>query len=196
MGVASEASLERKLRFRRKRRRLWDRKLSRAREEGKHPRKGLVVKAAKWKALEEEARKELRRERRKSEVSAAQIRKQFQTHDGTLLPASAVPIARELLTKYIRPLERKFGPATIISAYRHKTYNAKIGGASQSLHRYTELYSRSGAVDLTFRKGSPREWAKAAEKLNPGGLGIYPKSNFIHIDNRQNNRLGRARWAG
>lgn len=69
----------------------------------------------------------------------------------------------------------------VISGYRSAKTNAKLkrehhGVASNSFH------IRGQAVDIQF-SGVPLVKVKqAAESLSNGGVGYYPRSNFVHVD--------------
>ena len=82
-------------------------------------------------------------------------------------------------------------PITLLSTYRSPDYNHAVGGASASYHM------QFLAIDFTCSKGTPAEWAKrltamrAAGKFK-GGIGIYRRSHFVHIDTRGSN----ADWRG
>lgn len=116
--------------------------------------------------------------------------REFACKDGTPAPASSHPELRDLCRKYLDPMRRRFGPATVHSGYRTAGHNRSVGGAVESFHRY-DLSGRYGvAADVTFRTGSPSQWAAAAEQLQAGGVGRY--ATFVHVDNRR----GRARWTG
>lgn len=90
--------------------------------------------------------------------------------------------------------ERIGASCTILSSYRSPAYNAAVGGEPNSFHM------RFLALDLTFAKGTARDWHAIAKSLRGkhqfampgntgnmrwmGGLGLYVDSNFIHIDAR------------
>lgn len=114
---------------------------------------------------------------------------EFDCKDGTPVPRVAVPALKRLCVDYLEPLRAQFGPAHVMSGYRHRAYNARIGGARFSQHIYDDTPT-SVAADLIFSRGRPTQWAHAADKLGAGGVGTYP--SFVHIDNR----VGRARWTG
>jgi Zn-dependent metalloprotease len=82
---------------------------------------------------------------------------------------------------------------TLISTYRSKAYNQAVGGAKDSQHFYFR------AIDFTCKVGTPSAWAKLLRGYrgrkfrNPqtgdefvfrGGIGVYPSSNFVHVDTR------------
>ena len=83
-------------------------------------------------------------------------------------------------------------PITLISGWRGPLYNAKIGGAKKSLHLTGK------AADSRVRGMDPVEVAEVifslidAGKMDQGGVGIYPSSNFVHYDCRGT----KARWRG
>jgi hypothetical protein len=116
---------------------------------------------------------------------------EFACHDGRKVPAIAVPALKKLCVTYLEPMRAHFGPAHVLSGYRPRDYNAKIGGAKFSQHIY-ELTPESVAADLVFRTGTPKDWARFAEQLGAGGVGRYDASGFVHVDNRPD----RARWSG
>ncbi|MBN8459422.1 MAG: DUF882 domain-containing protein [Verrucomicrobia bacterium] len=82
-------------------------------------------------------------------------------------------------------------PCHILSSYRCPAYNKAVGGAPLSQHL------RFNALDITFDGVSPvRVHAILTMWRNQGkfrgGLGLYRKSGFVHIDTRANN----ADWEG
>jgi len=117
--------------------------------------------------------------------------REFDCHDGRKVPLIAVPALTRLCRDLLEPLRVTFGPAHVLSGYRPKDYNAKIGGAKFSQHIY-ELTPDSVAADMVFATGNPQAWARAADRLGAGGVGRYDRAGFVHIDNRPD----RARWTG
>lgn len=102
---------------------------------------------------------------------------EFACKDGT---------ANLLLDKDIIPILERFreyveAPVTINSAYRTKSYNSKVGGASNSYH----LYGR--AFDIPF-KSTYKNFTSVdmmCKFFNTLGLkGIIKYSSFVHIDTR------------
>ncbi len=120
---------------------------------------------------------------------------EFNCHDGTPVPSASHAALKDLCEVYLEPLRSRFGTCTVISGYRHKPYNRRIGGAPKSQHVYDE-HPNSVAADVRFAKGTPQQWYDAADKLalahGHGGVGKYIDSVFLHIDNR----AGQARWSG
>lgn len=69
----------------------------------------------------------------------------------------------------------------VISGYRSTASNAAMrrvnrGVASNSYH------TRGQAIDLRIENIALSKLKQAAESLQNGGVGYYPRSNFVHID--------------
>ena len=69
----------------------------------------------------------------------------------------------------------------VISGYRSAKTNAKLkrehhGVASNSFH------IRGQAVDIQLSGVPLIKVKQAAESLSNGGVGYYPRSNFVHVD--------------
>lgn len=114
---------------------------------------------------------------------------EFYCHDGSPCPIVARPAMVKVCEVYLEPLRDEFGPCHVLSGYRHERYNHQIGGARHSQHIYEQTFEAI-AADIRFGKGSPEEWARKArvirqrELANKGGVGVYPRMGFIHVDNR------------
>lgn len=121
--------------------------------------------------------------------------REFACKDGRQVPKIALPALDRLADRVLEPMRAKFGPCHVLSGYRPADYNRRIGGATFSQHIY-ELTPSSVAADLTFAKGTPTEWYREADRilnrLGYGGAGHYPRSGFVHVDNRPTP----ARWSG
>ena len=124
---------------------------------------------------------------------------EFFCHDGSPPPTRARAGMVKLCKEFLEPMRAKFGGSCLIlSGYRHTLYNASIGGARNSQHIYDDSYE-SVAADTRYPKGTPAAWGTYAKTLRTkrtpkgaGGVGIYPKSGFCHIDNRPY----QANWSG
>ena len=122
--------------------------------------------------------------------------REFSCHDGSYVPAKSHDAIRRLCLAYLEPMRARFGACTILSGYRHRPYNQRIGGAIFSEHIY-DVTPTTVAADLRFAKGTPKQWAAYAKTLRTkykkgGGIGTYEISNFTHVDNRTWN----ATWSG
>lgn len=120
---------------------------------------------------------------------------EFNCHDGSVVPINSGAALVRLCRDYLEPMRAKFGACHVLSGYRHRVYNAGIGGARNSQHIYEETPD-SVAADVRFARGNPREWAEFAydlrRRLGKGGIGVYMRSGFVHVDNRPY----RADWRG
>lgn len=117
-------------------------------------------------------------------VSANFKVREYRCRDGS----DAVFVHPEL-AKVLQEIRTHFArPATITSAFRSHTHNIKEGGEADSQHLY------GMAADITIPGVSPAKVAAYAETLMPnsGGIGIYEKKGFCHIDVRSK----KARWNG
>ncbi len=64
---------------------------------------------------------------------------EFDCHDGTHVPAAAIPALEELCEYILEPLRAKYGPCTVMSGYRTRSYNANTrGSARYSQHIYDD----------------------------------------------------------
>lgn len=69
------------------------------------------------------------------------------------------------------------GPIHVNSGYRTIQTNSRLEGAAKnSMHLYGK------ALDFRVPGLTPMQIAKIAAKFQAGGIGIYPTSNFIHLD--------------
>ena len=81
------------------------------------------------------------------------------------------------LAALLQDISNHFGKkVSITSAYRTASYNAKVGGASSSLH------VRGMAADISVSGVSPLEIARYAESIGVKGIGLY--NSFVHVDTR------------
>lgn len=102
--------------------------------------------------------------------------------------ADAVLIAPRLVM-VLETIRAHFGAAvTINSGYRTPEHNAKVGGVAHSQHCY------GMAADISVEGQTPAAVAAFARQLMPdwGGVGIYAKKGFTHIDVRETP----ANWLG
>lgn len=109
---------------------------------------------------------------------------EFACRDGS----DAILVAPRLVM-VLQSIRSHFAAAvTINSAYRTPDYNARKGGAAHSQHCY------GTAADITVRGKTPAQVAAYAREIMPdwGGVGIYAKQGFTHIDVRE----AKADWKG
>lgn len=123
---------------------------------------------------------------------------EFDCNDGTHVPKQAEQACRDMARLVLEPLREKYGPCTINSGYRHSSYNDRVGGARNSQHVYNNT-PFSIACDVSFRHGNVDRWKKDGAKLlkkvfGGGGVGRYPRGNFVHFDSRR--QVGLVTWEG
>jgi|FLOH01.1.fsa_nt_gi uncharacterized protein YcbK (DUF882 family) len=69
----------------------------------------------------------------------------------------------------------------VLSGYRSPKTNAMLRKTSRGVARHS--YHMTGqALDIRLPGLSTRELRNVARSLRRGGVGYYPKSNFVHID--------------
>ena len=78
-------------------------------------------------------------------------------------------------------------PYQIISGYRSPATNAKLAAKSSGVARRS-LHTRGKAVDVRLPGTELSDLRRAAKTMRRGGVGLYAKSNFVHLD------VGRPRY--
>ncbi len=73
------------------------------------------------------------------------------------------------------------GEIHIISGYRSPASNAKLAQQSNGVAKKS-LHMQGRAIDLRLPKRDLHKVRKAALSMGKGGVGYYPKSNFLHLD--------------
>jgi uncharacterized protein YcbK (DUF882 family) len=72
-------------------------------------------------------------------------------------------------------------PLHVISGYRSPTTNARLAAASSGVAR-ASLHLQGRAIDIRV-PGRPLARVRAAAlALRAGGVGFYPRSDFVHLD--------------
>jgi len=90
------------------------------------------------------------------------------------------PITLDLMAALNRKLSAN-RPFEIISGYRSPQSNALLRKASNGVAR-NSYHMKGMAVDLRLPGVPLKTLRKAALDLRMGGVGYYPKSNFVHVD--------------
>ena len=80
-------------------------------------------------------------------------------------------------------------PYEVISAYRSPKTNARLAGKSKGVAKRS-LHMRGMAIDIHLPGRPLGELHRAAVALKAGGVGLYSRSGFIHVD------TGRVRYWG
>lgn len=101
-------------------------------------------------------------------------------------------IDRRLLN-FLFAIQQKVGanePFHLISGYRSKRTNARLRKSNKSVARRS-LHIFGKAADIRLPEVGIKKLRRSAYELQAGGVGYYPRSNFVHID------VGRIRfWRG
>lgn len=72
-------------------------------------------------------------------------------------------------------------PYMLLSGYRTAKTNAMLRSHSSGVAR-NSLHMRGQAADLRLQSRSVSQIFKAASACSAGGVGKYPRSNFVHMD--------------
>lgn len=72
-------------------------------------------------------------------------------------------------------------PFQIISGYRSPKTNAKLASQNRGVAKKS-LHLRGMAADVSLPGRDLGALCRAAKSLRRGGVGLYPKSGFIHVD--------------
>jgi uncharacterized protein YcbK (DUF882 family) len=73
------------------------------------------------------------------------------------------------------------GPIHVISGYRSARTNAMLAAQSGGVAK-NSYHVRGMAIDLRLPGRSLRDVQRAALDLARGGVGFYPRSDFVHVD--------------
>lgn len=125
----------------------------------------------------------------KAATAGKQLSAHFRVREFACQDGSDAVLVAPRLVMVLETIRTHFGAAvTINSGYRTPQYNAKVGGVAHSQHCY------GTAADITVKGQTPEAVAAYARQLMPdwGGVGIYAKKGFTHIDVRET----KADWTG
>jgi uncharacterized protein YcbK (DUF882 family) len=75
----------------------------------------------------------------------------------------------------------KGGAFHVISGYRSPKTNAKLHNRSSGVATHS-LHMKGKAIDIRLPGVELKHLRQAALKMHAGGVGYYPKSNFVHVD--------------
>ena len=74
-------------------------------------------------------------------------------------------------------------PYQVICGYRSKVTNDKLHKTRKGVAK-NSLHVQGKAIDVRLERVALKELSNAARSLKAGGVGYYPKSNFVHLDIR------------
>jgi uncharacterized protein YcbK (DUF882 family) len=72
-------------------------------------------------------------------------------------------------------------PYMLLSGYRSPATNAMLRSHSKGVAR-NSLHMKGQAADLRLKSRSVGQMARAAKACAAGGVGTYPRSDFVHMD--------------
>lgn len=90
------------------------------------------------------------------------------------------PATLDILTAVHMKLESS-SPYYIISGYRSPKTNALLAAQTTGVAKHS-LHMKGKAIDLRLADRSLSELHQVALSLKAGGVGYYPRSNFVHLD--------------
>jgi uncharacterized protein YcbK (DUF882 family) len=101
------------------------------------------------------------------------------------------PIDRETLdiVYRVRQVLQTNKPVEIISAYRSPKTNAALAARSPGVARRS-FHLQGRAIDIRVPGISSHTVSRAAASLRSGGVGLYSRSDFVHVDNGPWRRWG------
>jgi uncharacterized protein YcbK (DUF882 family) len=118
--------------------------------------------------------------------------------DGQYVPESAKQLAwvlRDYRNNQTRPIDPALfdllyalretvdtqRPFEVISGYRSPETNAALARASEGVATHS-LHMSGKAIDIRVANVSLTHLRNAARSLGRGGVGFYPRSDFVHVD--------------
>lgn len=81
----------------------------------------------------------------------------------------------------LRVQMRSKSPFEVISGYRSPVTNAQLASDGHGVARKS-FHLRGMAIDIRLPGRDLRQLRKAALSLRRGGVGFYPKPDFVHVD--------------
>lgn len=113
--------------------------------------------------------------------------KHFRREEFACKCCGVVKVDDALLAAVDAVREHLGAPITILSGYRCEKHNQAVGGEKNSFH------TKGLAADLWSKKSLAELYAAISkvEAFETGGIGIYPRNGFIHVDVRGK----KARWS-
>lgn len=72
-------------------------------------------------------------------------------------------------------------PFQVVSGYRSPATNAMLRRNSKRVAK-SSFHMEGKAIDVRIPGFEPRTLAQLARGMGAGGVGFYPRSNFIHVD--------------
>ena len=109
----------------------------------------------------------------------------FRTQDVTVIDPKLFDLVYDINTRLGNPE----GTVEILSAYRSAETNAMLRRTSSGVAR-NSLHLTGQALDIRLGYASTRTICDCAVALSRGGVGHYPRADFVHIDTGEVRRWG------
>lgn len=121
---------------------------------------------------------------------------EFDCHDGTDVPDELMSNLRQLVGTLDRIRVRWGGPLAVISGYRTKAWNDRVGGAASSTHMTAEGADirPTRGFDVQGLHNIILHMAETGDLPGLGGLGHY--KGWVHVDVKKAADGHLRRWAG
>ena len=100
----------------------------------------------------------------------------FRTNDVFRIDPTLIDILASLQVR-----SRHNGPIEVLSGYRSPKTNAMLRKASSGVAK-NSYHMKGQAADIHIPGYSTRRLRNIAKGLEVGGVGYYPRSDFIHVD--------------
>jgi uncharacterized protein YcbK (DUF882 family) len=85
------------------------------------------------------------------------------------------------IVKVLQERTKVDGPVEVLSGYRSPKTNAMLNNASTGVAK-NSFHMYGQAMDIRMPGHSTKRLRDTAKKLKAGGVGYYPRSNFVHVD--------------
>ena len=82
----------------------------------------------------------------------------------------------------LQTLANRSDPYEVISGYRSPQTNAALRTRSRGVAEHS-LHMEGRAIDVRLTGFSTRKMHEIARQMQRGGVGFYPRSDFVHLDN-------------
>lgn len=121
---------------------------------------------------------------------------EFDCHSGEDVPPEVVPNIQKLVTEVLQPIRTVWGGLVVVSGWRSKAWNDRIGGAKKSTHMTGEGADIKPINPTNLPALIARiEEMYATNKLpGLGGFGKY--KNWLHLDVKKAPDGHLRRWVG
>lgn len=123
---------------------------------------------------------------------------EFACHDGTPVPPELAPNIQRLADTLTIIRHAAGASLNVISGYRSPAWNARVGGAKDSTHMTAEAADVRPGRGMTVGElhALILEMHRRGELPDLGGLGLYPASDWVHVDIRKPADGHLRRWQG